>query len=152
MGVGALFVCLFVRLPLVSGRFVVETNSITVASPDYLKGTYDSAIGNFGVPQYGGTLAGTIVYATENSRACEDFGSKDKFRSRPGGLPVIVVVDRGGKPFSKADPILASFSVFLLALNGSRFLLLPFGFSIYLSICIYGLLILSFDLAHVYLI
>ena len=100
LGVGALFVCLFVRLPLVSGRFVVETNSITVASPDYLKGTYDSAIGNFGVPQYGGTLAGTIVYATENSRACEDFGSKDKFRSRPGGLPVIVVVDRGGKPFS----------------------------------------------------
>jgi hypothetical protein len=94
----ALFLCLHIWVPLVSGRFVVETNSISVAYPESLKGTYDSAIGNFGVPQYGGTLSGTIVYATENSRACEDFGSKDKFRSRAGGLPVIVVVDRGGKP------------------------------------------------------
>ena len=97
---GALLVCLFSGFPIALGRFVVETNSIAVTSPEHLKGSYDSAIGNFGVPQYGGTLAGTIVYATENSRACEDFGSKDKFRSRPGGLPVIVVVDRGGKPFS----------------------------------------------------
>ena len=93
---GALLVCLLGGFPLISGRFVVETNSIAITSPEHLKGSYDSAIGNFGVPQYGGTLSGTIVYATENSRACEDFGTKDKFRSHPGGLPVIVVVDRGG--------------------------------------------------------
>jgi hypothetical protein len=98
--------------PFVLGRFVVETNSISITSPERLKGSYDSAIGNFGVPQYGGTLSGKIVYAKENSKGCQDFGSKDKFRSAPGGLPIVVVVDRGGK----LNCILACFPVLLFAL------------------------------------
>ncbi|KAG8368485.1 hypothetical protein BUALT_Bualt15G0050300 [Buddleja alternifolia] len=42
---------------LVVGRFVVEKNSLRVTSPDSIKGTHDSAIGNFGIPQYGGSMA-----------------------------------------------------------------------------------------------
>lgn len=88
-------VCFFLAISSVGARFVVELNSLTVTSPDSIKGKYSSAIGNFGVPDYGGTLAGTIVYPKENSVACSDFGSPDKFKSPTGGLPRIVVVDRG---------------------------------------------------------
>lgn len=96
----AALVCFLIGFPLVWARFVVEKNSLTVSSPDSLKGTYDSAIGNFGVPDYGGTLAGTVVYPKENSNSCNDFGSPDKFRSHGGSLPMIVVVDRGGCYFA----------------------------------------------------
>ena len=82
-------------LPAVS-RFVVEKNSLTVVSPDSLKGNYDSAIGNFGIPQYGGTLSGTVISPKENPNACKDFSSTDLFRSRPGGMPTFVMVVRGG--------------------------------------------------------
>lgn len=74
---------------------MVEKNSISVTSPQTLKGTFDSAIGNFGVPQYGGTLGGNVVYPKENSKSCNSFGSSDKFRSHVGGLPTIVLADRG---------------------------------------------------------
>eukprot|EP01018_Ginkgo_biloba_P004479 Gb_19839 [translate_table: standard] len=77
-------------------KFVVEKNSLSVTAPDHLKGNYDSAIGNFGIPQYGGTMLGTVTYPKENQNACK---SSDKFgtsfKSRPGGLPTIVLVDRG---------------------------------------------------------
>ncbi|KAH7366427.1 hypothetical protein KP509_18G077500 [Ceratopteris richardii] len=92
--------CFLIGFPYVKARFVVETNSLSVTSPDSIKGQYTSAIGNFGVPDYGGTLAGTIAYSTENAFACSEFGSTDKFKSRPGGQPVIVVVDRGGCYFA----------------------------------------------------
>ncbi|MCO5595474.1 hypothetical protein L7F22_049517 [Adiantum nelumboides] len=76
-------------------RFVVEKNSLTVSSPDNLKGTYDSAIGNFGIPQYGGTLSGTAIYSKDNPKACKEFSSPDLFRSHPGGMPMFVMVTRG---------------------------------------------------------
>lgn len=79
------------------GRFVVEKNSLKVTSPGALKGVYECAIGNFGVPQYGGTLVGTVVYPQSNQKACksfDDFGVS--FKSKPGRLPVFVLADRGG--------------------------------------------------------
>lgn len=78
------------------GRFVVEKNSLKVTSPGALKGVYECAIGNFGVPQYGGTLVGTVVYPQSNQKACksfDDFGVS--FKSKPGSLPVFVLADRG---------------------------------------------------------
>ncbi|KAK8605962.1 hypothetical protein V6N13_102726 [Hibiscus sabdariffa] len=77
-------------------RFVVEKNSLRVTSPEKIAGTHDSAIGNFGVPQYGGTLAGVLVYPKENRKGCKsfhDFGIS--FKSKPGALPTFVLVDRG---------------------------------------------------------
>ncbi|OMO53870.1 hypothetical protein CCACVL1_28275 [Corchorus capsularis] len=78
------------------GRFVVEKNSLKLISPESIKGVYESAVGNFGVPQYGGNLVGIVVYPKQNQRACmnfDDFG--DSFKFRPGALPIIVLVDRG---------------------------------------------------------
>ncbi|XP_016715704.2 vacuolar-sorting receptor 3 isoform X2 [Gossypium hirsutum] len=90
----------FMLLSLISNcyaRFVVEKNSLTVTSPEKIKGTHDSAIGNFGIPQYGGSMAGVVVYPKENQKACksfDDFGIS--FKSKPGSLPTFVLVDRGG--------------------------------------------------------
>ncbi|PPR84489.1 hypothetical protein GOBAR_AA36220 [Gossypium barbadense] len=89
----------FMLLSLISNcyaRFVVEKNSLTVTSPEKIKGTHDSAIGNFGIPQYGGSMAGVVVYPKENQKACksfDDFGIS--FKSKPGSLPTFVLVDRG---------------------------------------------------------
>ncbi|KAE8703115.1 Vacuolar-sorting receptor 1 [Hibiscus syriacus] len=69
-------------------RFVVEKNSLTVTSPGKIKGTRDSAIGNFGVPQYGGSMAGAVVYPEENKKACKSFDEFGiSFKSKLGSLP-----------------------------------------------------------------
>ncbi|OWM64787.1 hypothetical protein CDL15_Pgr028504 [Punica granatum] len=82
--------------PLSSARFVVEKNSLRVTSPDKIKGTYDSAIGNFGIPQYGGSMAGAVVYPKENQKGCKEFSDFGiSFQSKPGALPTFVLVDRG---------------------------------------------------------
>ncbi|XP_039033947.1 vacuolar-sorting receptor 1-like isoform X1 [Hibiscus syriacus] len=78
------------------GRFVVEKNSLKVTSPESIKGVYECAIGNFGIPQYGGTLVGTVVYPKANQGACKSFDDFDiSFKSKPGGLPTFLLVDRG---------------------------------------------------------
>jgi hypothetical protein len=78
------------------GAFHVEENSLRVTSPPSLQGKYESAIGNFGVPQYGGTLAGTVVYSKDQPKACQAFQDKPfKPSESSGRLPVIALVDRG---------------------------------------------------------
>lgn len=82
------------------GRLVVEKNSLKVTWPASIKGVYECAIGNFGVPQYGGTLVGTVVYPKANQWACKNFDEFDiSFKSKPGGLPTFLLVNRGGLPF-----------------------------------------------------
>ncbi|KAF8404893.1 hypothetical protein HHK36_009788 [Tetracentron sinense] len=83
-------------ISIAMARFVVEKNSLTVTSPDSIKGTQDSAIGNFGIPSYGGSMAGTVVYPKENRKGCkgfDDFGMS--FKTSIGALPAFVLVDRG---------------------------------------------------------
>ncbi|KAK8562829.1 hypothetical protein V6N12_010895 [Hibiscus sabdariffa] len=78
------------------GRFVVEKNSLRVTSPEKIKGTHNSAIGNFGIPQYGGTLAGVVVYPKDNRKGCKSFHDYGiSFRSKSGALPNFVLIDRG---------------------------------------------------------
>ncbi|KAE8687695.1 Vacuolar-sorting receptor 1 [Hibiscus syriacus] len=82
-------------------RFVVEKNSLRLTSPEKIKGTYGSAIGNFGIPQYGGSMAGTVVYPKDNQKACKAFDEFGiSFQSKPGALPTFVLVDRGDCFFS----------------------------------------------------
>ncbi|CAN6934361.1 unnamed protein product [Brassica oleracea var. botrytis] len=77
-------------------RFVVEKNNLKITSPDSIKGIYECAIGNFGVPQYGGTLVGTVAYPKSNQKACKSYNDFDiSFKSKPGGLPTFVLIDRG---------------------------------------------------------
>lgn len=78
------------------GRFVVEKNNLKVTSPDSLKGVYECAIGNFGVPQYGGTMGGIVVFPKSNERACKTFSDDEiPYKSKPGGHPIFLLVDRG---------------------------------------------------------
>ncbi|CAL9120359.1 unnamed protein product [Musa acuminata var. zebrina] len=87
--------------PPVAGRFVVEKNSLMVISPSEIKGKHDSAIGNFGIPQYGGSMAGAVVYPKENAAACDEFSRPDLFRSKVGALPNFLLIDRGDCLFTK---------------------------------------------------
>ncbi|KAL5991319.1 Vacuolar-sorting receptor 2 [Asimina triloba] len=78
------------------GRFVVEKNSLHVTSPESLTGVFECAIGNFGVPQYGGTMVGSVVYPKANQKACKSFDQLDiSFKPKPGGRPTFVLADRG---------------------------------------------------------
>ncbi|KAK3031179.1 hypothetical protein RJ639_035336 [Escallonia herrerae] len=78
------------------GRFVVEKNSLKVTSPDSLKDVYECAIGNFGVPQYGGTLVGAVIYPKVDQKACKSFSDEDvSFKAKPGGLAIFLLADRG---------------------------------------------------------
>ncbi|KAJ9694187.1 hypothetical protein PVL29_009931 [Vitis rotundifolia] len=92
-----LLVCVwFVLWGSCVGRFVVEKNSLRVTSPESLKDVYECAIGNFGVPQYGGTMVGTVVYPKANQKACKSFEDVEiSFKSKPGGLPTFLLADRG---------------------------------------------------------
>lgn len=76
---------------------MVEKNSLRVLSPENIKGNYDCAIGNFGIPQYGGSMSGTVVYPKDNRKGCRKFEDFDiSFKSKPGSLPTFVLLDRGG--------------------------------------------------------
>ncbi|KAK2405777.1 vacuolar-sorting receptor [Trifolium repens] len=78
------------------GRFVVEKNNLKVTSPKSLRGIYECAIGNFGVPKYGGTMIGTVVYPKYNQNGCTKFNDADtSLGSKPGSFPTFVLVDRG---------------------------------------------------------
>ena len=96
-----LLVCVwFVLWGSCVGRFVVEKNSLRVTSPESLKDVYECAIGNFGVPQYGGTMVGTVFYPKINQEACKNFEDVQiSFKSKPGGLPTFLLADRGGNLF-----------------------------------------------------
>ncbi|KAK9289464.1 hypothetical protein L1049_007619 [Liquidambar formosana] len=94
--VGFLVCLLSLLLGSCVGRFVVEKNSLKVTSPESLKDVYECAIGNFGVPQYGGTMLGTVIYPKANQKGCKSFAEFDiSFKSKPGGLPTFILADRG---------------------------------------------------------
>ena len=77
----------------VRGRFVVEKSSVRVLAPEHIRGHHDAAIGNFGVPDYGGTLTGVVIYPDKKATGCAEFDTKFKSKSR---RPVILLLDRGG--------------------------------------------------------
>ncbi|KAL5988193.1 Vacuolar-sorting receptor 1 [Asimina triloba] len=91
---GFLWLFLGAGISSVSAKFIVEKNSLKVTSPDSIRGQHDSAIGNFGIPQYGGSMAGAVAYPKENKKGCDVFGQS--FNKRPGALPTFLLLDRGG--------------------------------------------------------
>lgn len=80
---------------VVEGGFIVETESIKVLSPMSLRSKHDGSIGNFGVPDYGGYIIGSVVYPDKGSFACEAFPG-DKPLKAKSPRPSIVLLDRGG--------------------------------------------------------
>ncbi|KAL8122536.1 hypothetical protein AgCh_019032 [Apium graveolens] len=78
------------------GNFVLKRKSLTVTSPDNLRETYESAIGSFGVPEFEGTLVGTVIYPEANQKACKSFDNMISFKSKSArDLPVFLLADRG---------------------------------------------------------
>uniref|UniRef100_A0A1J3DX64 Vacuolar-sorting receptor 1 n=1 Tax=Noccaea caerulescens TaxID=107243 RepID=A0A1J3DX64_NOCCA len=93
---GVLTLSFLLILELALGKFLVEKNNLKVTSPETIKGIYECAIGNFGIPKYGGTLIGTVEYPKSNHKACKSFNDFDlSFKSKPGRLPTFVLIDRG---------------------------------------------------------
>lgn len=65
--------------------FRVETNALRIKEPASYAGSYDSAIGDFGVPLYGGTLQGQLGYVASNPQACHNFSEP-----LPQGVDVVL--------------------------------------------------------------
>ncbi|EEF25529.1 hypothetical protein RCOM_1789310, partial [Ricinus communis] len=78
----------------VYGRFVVEKSSISVLSPLSLRSKHDSAIGNFGIPDYGGFMVGSAMYPDKGASGCQAFDGDKPFRSK-SPRPTILLLDRG---------------------------------------------------------
>ena len=94
----SLLTTLVVSLSLVhlvdGAAFVVEKASLQVLDPPSLRGAYDTAIGDFGVPKYGAKLVGEVVRDASNAKACDLF--KDPAPKAKGvGHSTIFLVDRG---------------------------------------------------------
>lgn len=90
---GLVAVAVQLLMVAVRGRFVVEKSSVRVLAPEHIRGHHDAAIGNFGVPDYGGTLTGVVIYPDKKATGCDEFDAKFKAKSR---RPVILLLDRGG--------------------------------------------------------
>ncbi|KAL9251723.1 Vacuolar-sorting receptor 7-like protein [Drosera capensis] len=79
---------------ITEAKFVVEKESISVVTPDSLASKHDGSIGNFGVPLYGGSMIGSVVYPSKGSDACTGFEGEKPFKST-SSRPNILLVDRG---------------------------------------------------------
>ncbi|GLU08596.1 hypothetical protein SLE2022_255000 [Rubroshorea leprosula] len=87
-----LFLSLF-ALNSVFARFIVEKSSISVLSPLSMRSKHDGSIGNFGVPDYGGFMVGSVVYPEKGADGCKPFDGvsfKSKF-----SRPTFLLLDRG---------------------------------------------------------
>ncbi|XP_020103412.1 vacuolar-sorting receptor 7-like [Ananas comosus] len=81
----------------VSGRFIVEKSRVRVVSPHSIRGRHEAAIANYGIPDYGGTLTGVIMYPDKKTTGCEPFDAPFKSKTR---RPVVLLLDRGGCYFA----------------------------------------------------
>ncbi|KAL1320986.1 hypothetical protein AAHE18_14G096900 [Arachis hypogaea] len=88
------FLLFFFLLLVADGRFVVEKSSITVLSPHTMKAKHDGAIGNFGVPNYGGFIVGSVHYPDKDSHGCKPFEGDKPFKIH-SYRPTILLLDRG---------------------------------------------------------
>ncbi|XP_058754414.1 vacuolar-sorting receptor 7-like [Vicia villosa] len=93
-----LFLFLILFFLQIHGHIVLEENSITVLSPNDLRGKRNGAIGSFGMPSYGEPIIGSLV-SPKDSYGCGVFegGKPFKYRSYH---PTIVLLNRGGCSFS----------------------------------------------------
>ena len=95
-------------------RFVVEKNSINILAPESIAGKHDSAIGNFGAPDYGGSMILDVQTLSSSSKGsdsdgCKPFEPEAFKRTGPKSNPTVALLDRGGL-FSFSSPsILNSF-------------------------------------------
>lgn len=101
-----LMVVIWVDVVVVEGRFVVEKSSISVVSPLEMRSfKRDAAIANFGVPEYGGSMLGSVVYPQQSKASSSSSSSSSKYGCSPfdgdkpfksnSPRPTILLLDRG---------------------------------------------------------
>ena len=83
----------------VESGFHVERASFTVSLPSKLKGKYDMAIANFGVPLYGATLVGSFKYPKTDQDGCAEFDA-NAFNTNSSYGANIMLLNRGECPFT----------------------------------------------------
>ncbi|CAA7040572.1 unnamed protein product [Microthlaspi erraticum] len=89
------FLPLFLALTMVvNGRFYVEKSSVTVLNSWEMGAKHDAAIADFGIPNHGGFMIGSVVYAGQDAYGCDSFNKTFKPKS---SYPTILLIDRGGK-------------------------------------------------------
>ncbi|THG04188.1 hypothetical protein TEA_018828 [Camellia sinensis var. sinensis] len=92
----ALLVVSMVLVSSVNARFVVQKSNIRILSPHNLRSSnHVGAMANFGVPNYGGSMVGSIVYPEKGYLGCNPFDGHEPFKSK-SHRPTILLLDRGG--------------------------------------------------------
>lgn len=83
--------------PARAAGFDVQTGSLRITEPASIRGTLDSAIGDFGVPLYGATLVGEVRAppSTANADGCKEYDAPLAANNN-GAEPVIALISRGG--------------------------------------------------------
>ncbi|KVH87994.1 Complement Clr-like EGF domain-containing protein [Cynara cardunculus var. scolymus] len=96
-GWGWVLVMVVMMMKETEGRFVVEKSSISVLSPIEIRSKHDAAIGNFGVPDYGGSMVGSVVYPRkpDSATGCAQFQGDKPYKSKSSSRPTILLLDRG---------------------------------------------------------
>ena len=82
----------------------MEKSSISILDPSDIRSKHDAAIGNFGVPDYGGSMVGTVVYPDTGATGCSPFEGDKPFRSK-SSTPTILLLDRGGNHQLSSSPV-----------------------------------------------
>ena len=73
-----------------------DCGTVSVLQPTQAKSHSLAFAAQFGVPLYGGTLVGQVVYEQGNAKGCDVFEKKLPATE----LPTILLVDRGGAPYN----------------------------------------------------
>ena len=96
---------MFVQLFYISHATViqdVDTSGFQVVAPQALKSLYSAGMRHrdalFGMPPYGGSLTGILVYATQavNQTGCTKLTRDPTW---PQNSPIVVLIDRGSCDF-----------------------------------------------------
>mmetsp|Transcript_31740 Transcript_31740/g.53324 ORF Transcript_31740/g.53324 Transcript_31740/m.53324 type:complete len:713 (-) Transcript_31740:456-2594(-) len=90
----------------VQAKFIVEHGSLKITNPVEVKGDYDIALANFGLPMYGADLRGVLHYPSGYALACSDTNYPSGFPehytfNRIPGYSTIFLLDRGRCRFTE---------------------------------------------------
>ncbi|MQL99971.1 hypothetical protein Taro_032700, partial [Colocasia esculenta] len=66
---------------------------LRVRSQDHIRGCHGGAIANFGMPNYGASMVGVVLYPDSSVDGCQAFDRR--FKSSDSSLPVILLLDHG---------------------------------------------------------
>ncbi|MQM22163.1 hypothetical protein Taro_055211 [Colocasia esculenta] len=82
-------------LPLLASLLTLFLAAASASESDHkhIRGCHDGAIANFGVPNYGASMVGAVLYPDSGVDDCQAFDRR--FKSSDSSLPVILLLDRG---------------------------------------------------------